>query len=30
MRGQVEFGWDDSAPKVVKPGNGQGVGSDRA
>jgi len=30
MRGQMEFGWDDSVPKVVKPGNGHGVGSDGA
>ena len=28
MRGRAEFGWDDSGPKAVKPGNGRGVGSD--
>jgi cytoskeletal protein CcmA (bactofilin family) len=28
MRGRAEFGWDDSGPKPVKPGNGHGVGSD--
>jgi cytoskeletal protein CcmA (bactofilin family) len=27
MRGKAEFGWDDSGPKTVKQGNGQGVGS---
>ena len=27
MRGRAEFGWDDSGPKAVKPGNGHGVGS---
>lgn len=28
MRGRAEFGWDDGGPKAVKPGNGQGAGSD--
>jgi cytoskeletal protein CcmA (bactofilin family) len=27
MRGRAEFGWDDSGPKGVKPGNGRGMGS---
>ena len=30
MRGRAEFGWDDSGPKAVKPGNGHGIGSDAA
>ena len=28
MRGRAEFGWDESGPKAVRPGNGRGVGSD--
>jgi cytoskeletal protein CcmA (bactofilin family) len=28
MRGRAEFGWDDSGPKAVKPGNGRGIVSD--
>ncbi len=28
MRGRAEFGWDDSAPKAGKQGNGRGFGSD--
>lgn len=28
LRGRAEFGWDDSGPKAVKPGNGHGVKSD--
>jgi cytoskeletal protein CcmA (bactofilin family) len=28
MRGRAEFGWDESGPKAVKHGNGNGVGSD--
>jgi len=28
MRGRAEFGWDDGGAKAVKPGNGNGAGSD--
>ena len=28
MRGRAEFGWDDGGSKAVKPGNGNGAGSD--
>jgi cytoskeletal protein CcmA (bactofilin family) len=30
MRGRAEFGWDDSAPKAAKQGNGHGVGGNAA